>query len=99
MSSSLKKKATVKRPWKEGVIHGRCLLFPILLTQAFEKERQNKEIIDSWMDNFDGRMKQVFNRNILAEEFIYLILRIISPNLKPVFSFVLSLMAGQRTIN
>jgi hypothetical protein len=29
-------------------------------------------------------MKQMFNRNVFAEEFISLVLRIISPDLKPV---------------
>jgi chromosome transmission fidelity protein 18 len=52
--------------------------------EAFEKEKQNREIIDSWMGSLDGRMKQVFNRNVFAEEFVSLILRVISPDLRPV---------------
>jgi len=34
----------------------------------------------------DGRLRQMLNRNVFAEEFISLILRIISPDLKPVLS-------------
>ena len=37
----------------------------------------------------DGRIKQMFNRDVFAEEFIYLLLRIISPDLRPV-PFMLS---------
>jgi hypothetical protein len=39
------------------------------------------------MGSLDGRMKQMFNRNIFTEEFIPLVLRIISPDLKPVRHF------------
>jgi hypothetical protein len=38
------------------------------------------------MGSLDGRMKQMFNRNVFAEEFISLVIRIISPDLKPVIS-------------
>jgi chromosome transmission fidelity protein 18 len=36
------------------------------------------------MGSLDGHVKQMFNRSIFAEEFISLVLRIISPALKPV---------------
>ena len=52
--------------------------------EAYEKEKQNREIIDGWMGSLGGRMKQMFNQNIFVEEFISLALRIISPDLKPV---------------
>src|SRR5271169_4069435 len=38
------------------------------------------------MGSLDGRLRQMLNRNVFAEEFISLILRIISPDLKPVLS-------------
>jgi hypothetical protein len=44
------------------------------------------------MSSLDGRMKQMFNRNVFAEEFISLVLRIISPDLKPVHPLKLALI-------
>jgi len=53
--------------------------------EAYEKQKQNREIVDGWIAALEGRMKQMFNRNVFAEEFISLVLRIISPDLKPVY--------------
>jgi hypothetical protein len=36
------------------------------------------------MGSLDGRMRSMVNRNVIAEEFLSLVLRIISPDLKPV---------------
>jgi hypothetical protein len=63
------------------------LLLLKVTNETFEKEKNNKEMIESWIQSLEIPLKQIFNKTNFIIDFISFILPIITPDLKPVFLF------------